>query len=286
MRNFILHRYGDISARTPVEEGVCIFVQACGAVMFGYVTASLGVILSTQSDAAHKVQQYRDKVNVVTKWLEASKLPHRLKKKIKASFQHHFIFQEDQDLVGMTVEVFKELHSGLKAEVAETLLYPLLADLYPKLSEGIALWKLAGICKPLPAPRGSELCRFGYPVDNVYFLRRGTVELLDEMDDCIGQLGAPRAFGLLSSFYKGQNNEKTEKEPDIYLVTVRLLVTSDVWYIEKKVMDHIWRLYPQLEEEMMLVLRSEVRGNPDLWRLAPNHPILTRSFDSEDQEGD
>lgn len=252
--------------------------------MFGYVTASLGVILSTQSDAAHKVQQYRDKVNFVSKWLEASKLPHRLKRKIKASFQHHFIFQEDQDLVGMTVEVFKELHSGLKAEVAETLLHPILVDLYPKLSEDIALWKLAGSCKPLPAPRGAELCKFGYPVDSIYFLRRGTVELLDEMDECIGQFGAPRAFGLLSSFYKGQTDEVTKKEQDIYLVTVRVLVTSDVWCIEKKVINHIWRLYPQLQEEMMLTLRSEIRGNPDLWRLSPDHPILTRIFDCDDEE--
>lgn len=284
MRNFIQHRYGDISAQTAIEEGICIFVQACGAVLFGYVTASLGVILSTQSDAAHKVQQYRDKVNFVTKWLEASKLPRRLKRKIKASFQHHFIFQEDQDLVGMTVEVFKELHSGLKAEVAETLLHPLLVDLYPNLSDDIALWKLAASCKPLPAPRGAELCNFGYPVENIYFLRRGTVELLDEMDECIGQLGAPRAFGLLSSLYKGQMNESTGKDQDIYLVTVRVLVTSDVWFIEKKVMNHIWRLYPQLQEEMMLTLRSEIRGNPDLWRLAPDHPILTRMFNCEDQE--
>lgn len=252
--------------------------------MFGYVTASLGVILSTQSDAAQKVQQYRDKVNFVSKWLEASKLPNKLKRKVKSSFQQHFIFQEDLDLIGMTVEVFKELHSGLKSEVAETMVFPTLADLYPDLVDDIALRKLAGSCKPYPSPGGTEICKLGHPVDNVYFIRRGTVELLNEMDECIGQLGAPRALGLLSSCYKSQTNEESTSNQDIYLVTARALVTGDVWYIEKKVLDHVWRLYPELKEEMMLTLRSEVLGNPDLWRISKNNPILTRMLDLQEKE--
>jgi len=252
--------------------------------MFGYVTASLGVILSTQSDAAQKVQQYRDKVNFVSKWLEASKLPNKLRRKVKSSFQHHFIFQEDLDLIGMTVEVFKELHSGLQTEVAETMVFPTLVDLYPDLADDIALRKLAGSCKPYPTPRGTELCKFGYPVDNVYFIRRGTVELLNEMDECIGQLGAPRALGMISSCYKSQAKEESTNGQDIYLVTARALVAGDVWYIEKKVLNHVWRLYPELKDEMMLTLRSEIRGNPDLWRLSKDNPILARMSDPQEQE--
>lgn len=264
-------RYGDVSAHTAVEEGICILVQFCGAVMFGYVTASLAVVLSTQSETAQRIHAYRDKIEYVSKWSDAAKLPHKLRRKVKESFQQHFIFQDSIDVSQMTVEIYGELSPSLKNEVAGTLMLPVLQELFPNLIGSGALQKIASNCKPCPAKRGVKVFNFGDTSDRVYFLRRGAIEVLDELDDTICHMMAPKIIGMMSSYVCQLNSEEEEGLHDIFLTTAQTLLDSDIWFIEKKMLDRLFDFYPDLESEMIAAIRTYIKRSPGLWRFLPEH---------------
>ena len=109
--------YGDISARTPLEQGYSMLMMLLGVSWYAYVVSSMSLIMSS-FDAHNKA--VRDKMIGVNEFTRAARLPPSLSKKVRSFFEFKLANSQRAFLITKQYdadELLDELSSGLRSDL-------------------------------------------------------------------------------------------------------------------------------------------------------------------------
>jgi hypothetical protein len=114
--------YGDISASTPSERGFAIFTQVVGSVAFGFIIATVTIIIETMDPEAAAKKFRRDEL---TDYLAERGYSKELTKKCKKHFDYYQVHTSSFKELG----VVSELSHTLK----EVILFESRSNILPKI---------------------------------------------------------------------------------------------------------------------------------------------------------
>mmetsp|Transcript_13610 Transcript_13610/g.33385 ORF Transcript_13610/g.33385 Transcript_13610/m.33385 type:complete len:1256 (+) Transcript_13610:103-3870(+) len=166
--------YGDITASTPQERTVAVFMMVIGCVFFAWTTGTITSILTQKS---HSQEVFKNKMEEIIQFLEARDIPQSMRTKVNAFYMTKFptmrVFDE--------VRIMNDLPSGLRKEISAFLFEDVVDS-----KTGVPLFRLLDheakmdLCSRLVRSHWAE----GVPVTSegqeakcLYIVRSGRVEI-------------------------------------------------------------------------------------------------------------
>ena len=183
--------FGDIHAHTTIEQIFVIFLSLIGFMLYGYCLATLASTLG--NNALPKVL-FQEKISGVNNFLSNHKISASLRKRIEEYFE--LCWMKWQGQLGQEHVMFDlplPLQEIMASEIQEEIIkaMPLFAKTDPNFLKRLCLNTITYTYCP-----GEVIIYAGDMGKEMYFLRRGTVEVLDEtMSFAVSTIGAGGYFG-------------------------------------------------------------------------------------------
>ena len=183
--------FGDIHAHTTIEQAFVICLSLIGFMLYGYCLATLA---STLGNKALPKVLFQEKISAVNDFLSDHKISSSLRKRVERYFELFWIKWQGQ----MTQEYVMfdlplPLQESMASEIQEDIIrsMPLLSHTDPRYLKQLCLNTITYTYSP-----GEIIIYAGDMGKEMYFLRRGTVEVLDEtMAFAVSTIGAGGYFG-------------------------------------------------------------------------------------------
>lgn len=86
--------YGDITPTTETERAYVILVAVMSSLVFGFTISNIGQIFNT---IAEKNKNQRDKMSIITSFIQKRGLNKLLEIKVKKFFEYYFQMEENRD---------------------------------------------------------------------------------------------------------------------------------------------------------------------------------------------
>jgi CRP-like cAMP-binding protein len=224
--------YGDITPSTTIEYWVSIVVMLMGASMYAFI---IGTVASLFSNLDSAKVSYWNRIEAVTQYLRSRQVPHDLNVRVRDYYDYlwdiHRGFREDTFL--------DDLPESMRIEVLLNLTQDLLnkVPLFKHCSVSLRNVLLKSLKMQINAP-DDYVSREGEPGREIYFISRGTVEILSgEENQSHGTLGSGEYFGHMSLLF----GEKRT-------ASVKSQTYCELFILKKEDFDCIRTEYPELKE--------------------------------------
>ncbi|XP_061579565.1 potassium voltage-gated channel subfamily H member 7-like [Cololabis saira] len=246
--------FGNVSPNTNSEKIFSICVMLIGSLMYASIFGNVSAIIQRlySGTARYHAQMLR-----VKEFIRFHQIPNPLRQRLEEYFQHSWTYTNGIDLN----TVLRGFPECLQADICLHLNRNLLHNC--KAFEGATkgcLRALAMRFKTTHAPPGDTLVHGGDVLTALYFLNRGSIEILKD-DIVVAILGKNDIFGeLIHPFAKpGKSN-----------ADVRALSYCDLSTIQREDLVEVIDMYPEFADyffnnlELTFNLRDDSPKNPDV----------------------
>ncbi|KAH3873160.1 hypothetical protein DPMN_036387 [Dreissena polymorpha] len=227
--------FGNISPNTNAEKIFSIFAMLLGSLLSA---AIFGNVSSIMLRIYQGTDEYHEKVQSIKDFINFHHLPKNLATRLQESFQHAWSYTNGIDMNS----VLKSFPECLQADICLHLNRNLLNNCpaFQKASTG-CLRALSMQFKTTHAPPGDTLIHPGDILTSIYFMARGSIEIIKD-NTVMAILGKDDIFG-------GDLHDLDTSGKSLYFV--RALTYCDINRIEISDLKDTLNSYPEFAEEFM-----------------------------------
>ncbi|KAH9529763.1 Potassium voltage-gated channel sub H member 7 [Dermatophagoides farinae] len=224
--------FGNVSPTTNTEKIFCILVMLCGSLMYASIFGNVSAIIQRLYSGTAR---YHTQLLRVREFIRFHQIPNPLRKRLEEYFQHAWTYSNGIDM-NMVLKGFPEF---LQADICLHLNRNLLQNCaaFKDASQG-CLRAFSMRFKTTHAPPGDTLVHKGDVLVALYFIARGTIEIL--IDDVVVQtLGKDDIFGENPLQTPTMGKSKCD---------VRALTYCDLHKISRSDLLQVLEMYPEFIE--------------------------------------
>ncbi|EPQ03442.1 Potassium voltage-gated channel subfamily H member 7 [Myotis brandtii] len=279
--------FGNVSPNTNSEKIFSICVMLIGSLMYASIFGNVSAIIQRlySGTARYHMQMLR-----VKEFIRFHQIPNPLRQRLEEYFQHAWTYTNGIDMNMAFPELAEGLQSlGNQDEYVKAVLkgFPecLQADICLHLNQTLlqnckafrgaskgCLRALAMKFKTTHAPPGDTLVHCGDVLTALYFLSRGSIEILKD-DIVVAILGKNDIFGEMVHLYAKPGKSNAD---------VRALTYCDLHKIQREDLLEVLDMYPEFSDHFLTNL--ELTFN--LRHESAKADLLLRSQSMNDSEGD
>ncbi|KAG1945038.1 potassium voltage-gated channel subfamily H [Pimephales promelas] len=255
--------FGNVSPNTNSEKIFSICVMLIGSLMYASIFGNVSAIIQRlySGTARYHMQMLR-----VKEFIRFHQIPNPLRQRLEEYFQHSWTYTNGIDLN----TVLKGFPECLQADICLHLNQSLLQGC--KAFEGATqgcLRALAMRFKTTHAPPGDTLVHCGDVLTALYFLSRGSIEILKD-DIVVAILGKNDIFGEMIHLYAKPGKSNAD---------VRALSYCDLHTIQREELLEVLDMYPEFADYFLTNL--ELTFN---LRDENSKSILSQASDSDGED--
>ncbi|XP_069717316.1 voltage-gated inwardly rectifying potassium channel KCNH7 isoform X1 [Phaenicophaeus curvirostris] len=258
--------FGNVSPNTNSEKIFSICVMLIGSLMYASIFGNVSAIIQRlySGTARYHMQMLR-----VKEFIRFHQIPNPLRQRLEEYFQHAWTYTNGIDM-NMVLKGFPEC---LQADICLHLNQNLLQNCkaFRGASKG-CLRALAMKFKTTHAPPGDTLVHCGDVLTALYFVSRGSIEIL-KSDIVVAILGKNDIFGEMVHLYAKPGKSNAD---------VRALTYCDLHKIQREDLLEVLDMYPEFSDlfltnlELTFNLRDETAKSD----------LVIRSQTTNDMDGD
>ncbi|XP_072315975.1 voltage-gated inwardly rectifying potassium channel KCNH7 isoform X3 [Eucyclogobius newberryi] len=239
--------FGNVSPNTNSEKIFSICVMLIGSLMYASIFGNVSAIIQRlySGTARYHLQMLR-----VKEFIRFHQIPNPLRQRLEEYFQHAWTYTNGIDM-NMVLKGFPEcLQADICLHLNKTLLHD--CKVFLGASKG-CLRALAMRFKTTHAPPGDTLVHSGDVLTALYFVSRGSIEILKE-DVVVAILGKNDIFGEMIHLFA---------KPGKSCADVRALSYCDLHTIQREEILEVLDMYPEFADhfftnlELTFDLRDE-----------------------------
>ncbi|XP_035267249.1 potassium voltage-gated channel subfamily H member 7-like isoform X3 [Anguilla anguilla] len=240
--------FGNVSPNTNSEKIFSICVMLIGSLMYASIFGNVSAIIQRlySGTARYHLQMLR-----VKEFIRFHQIPNPLRQRLEEYFQHAWTYTNGID---MNMEVLKGFPECLQADICLHLNKTLLQQCkaFHGATKG-CLRALAMRFKTTHAPPGDTLVHGGDVLTALYFLSRGSIEILKD-DIVVAILGKNDIFGEMIHLYAKPGKSNAD---------VRALSYCDLHTIQREDLLEVLDMYPEFADHFLtnLELTFNLRDN-------------------------
>ncbi|XP_028289441.1 voltage-gated inwardly rectifying potassium channel KCNH7 [Parambassis ranga] len=245
--------FGNVSPNTNSEKIFSICVMLIGSLMYASIFGNVSAIIQRlySGTARYHAQMLR-----VKEFIRFHQIPNPLRQRLEEYFQHSWTYTNGID---MNTEVLKGFPECLQADICLHLNNNLLQNC--KAFQGATkgcLRALAMRFQSTHAPPGDTLVHSGDVITSLYFLSRGSIEILKD-DIVVAILGKNDIFGEMIHLFTKPGKSNAD---------VRALSYCDLSTIQREDLLEVLDMYPEFADcffdnlELTFNLRDESTKPP------------------------
>nr|XP_033803036.1 potassium voltage-gated channel subfamily H member 7 isoform X2 [Geotrypetes seraphini] len=227
--------FGNVSPNTNSEKIFSICVMLIGSLMYASIFGNVSAIIQRlySGTARYHMQMLR-----VKEFIRFHQIPNPLRQRLEEYFQHAWTYTNGIDM-NMVLKGFPEC---LQADICLHLNQTLLQDCktFQGASKG-CLRALAMRFKTTHAPPGDTLVHCGDILTALYFLSRGSIEILKD-DIVVAILGKNDIFGEMVHLYTKPGKSNAD---------VRALTYCDLHKIQREDLLEVLDMYPEFSDHFL-----------------------------------
>ncbi|XP_072300456.1 voltage-gated inwardly rectifying potassium channel KCNH7-like [Eucyclogobius newberryi] len=241
--------FGNVSPNTNSEKIFSICVMLIGSLMYASIFGNVSAIIQRlySGTARYHAQMLR-----VKEFIRFHQIPNPLRQRLEEYFQHSWTYTNGID---MNTEVLKGFPECLQADICLHLNKSLLENTkaFQGASQG-CLRALAMRFQTTHAPPGDTLVHSGDVLTALYFLSRGSIEILKD-DIVVAIIGKNDIFGELIHLYTKPGKANAD---------VRALSYCDLSTIQREDLLEVLDMYPEFADYFFnnLELTFNLRDDP------------------------
>ncbi|XP_033842314.1 potassium voltage-gated channel subfamily H member 7-like [Periophthalmus magnuspinnatus] len=241
--------FGNVSPNTNSEKIFSICVMLIGSLMYASIFGNVSAIIQRlySGTARYHAQMLR-----VKEFIRFHQIPNPLRQRLEEYFQHSWTYTNGID---MNTEVLKGFPECLQADICLHLNRSLLQNTkaFQGASQG-CLRALAMRFQTTHAPPGDTLVHCGDVLTALYFLSRGSIEILKD-DIVVAILGKNDIFGEMIHLYAKPGKANAD---------VRALSYCDLSTIQREDLLEVLDMYPEFADYFFnnLELTFNLRDDP------------------------
>ncbi len=228
--------YGDVTPdhSKNIELLYTMGVQFLGAGAYGYTIGNIATLL-TNIDVAKT--RHRERVDRVANFMKSKKMPKKLQERVH--HYYNYLWESRQGYDDATI--LAELPDSFKYEFASLLNREILRKVPMfKGADPNMIREIAVCLKPCIYTPGDAICSFGEIGDKMYFINKGTVEVMSQDGrDVYATLRDGDFFGELALLLKQPRN-----------ATIRAVGYCDLYSLSKESFDLVISNYPDFEQNI------------------------------------
>lgn len=237
--------YGDITPSTSWQMVYTIFVQLLGAGMFGYM---IGNIASLLANVDISRTQFQERLEKLSNFMRSRSIPGNLQERIRA--YHYYLW--DTRRGSDEEEVLNQLPHNLRVEVALVLNSEIIqkVPLFQGAGEQLIRQIVLNL-KPLLVLPGDIIFRKGEIGNEMYFISKGSVEIIDETSgDVYATIADGQFFGEIALLMSSPRT-----------ATVRAKDYCDLYVLDQITFERILEHYPEFAAQIrtMAELRNRTK---------------------------
>lgn len=225
--------YGDITPQTDAEIEYAIAVMIVGFLTFGYLIGNIAGMLNSADPL--KTRHMREVESVIA-FMQyhgiPSELQHRILDYYGYMWQRRIGVEEGSILDSLPWGLRTEVSLYMKRDVIERV--PMFREAGEEL-----IRELATSIRPIVVTPGEFVFRIGDPARNMFFISRGSLEVLDARGEVIVTLSDGDFFGEMALLARRRRN-----------ASVRAMDYSDLYVLDGTVFTHILDAHPEFKEHM------------------------------------
>ncbi|XP_054451977.1 potassium voltage-gated channel subfamily H member 6-like [Anoplopoma fimbria] len=224
--------FGNVSPNTNSEKIFSICVMLIGALMYASIFGNVSAIIQRLYSGTAR---YHTQMMRVREFIRFHQIPNPLRQRLEEYFQHAWSYTNGIDMNA----VLKGFPECLQADICLHLNRTLLQNFKAfKGSTKGCLRALAMRFKTTHAPPGDTLVHTGDLISALYFISRGSIEIL-KGDVVIAILGKNDIFGEPINLYALPGKSSAD---------VRALTYCDLHKIQREDMQEVLDMYPEFCE--------------------------------------
>uniref|UniRef100_A0A4X1VPN1 Voltage-gated inwardly rectifying potassium channel KCNH2 n=1 Tax=Sus scrofa TaxID=9823 RepID=A0A4X1VPN1_PIG len=228
--------FGNVSPNTNSEKIFSICVMLIGSLMYASIFGNVSAIIQRlySGTARYHMQMLR-----VKEFIRFHQIPNPLRQRLEEYFQHAWTYTNGID---MNMQVLKGFPECLQADICLHLNQTLLQNCkaFRGASKG-CLRALAMKFKTTHAPPGDTLVHCGDVLTALYFLSRGSIEILKD-DIVVAILGKNDIFGEMVHLYAKPGKSNAD---------VRALTYCDLHKIQREDLLEVLDMYPEFSDHFL-----------------------------------
>ncbi|XP_078002287.1 voltage-gated inwardly rectifying potassium channel KCNH7 [Phascolarctos cinereus] len=227
--------FGNVSPNTNSEKIFSICVMLIGSLMYASIFGNVSAIIQRlySGTARYHMQMLR-----VKEFIRFHQIPNPLRQRLEEYFQHAWTYTNGIDM-NMVLKGFPEcLQADICLHLNQTLLQNCKA--FRGASKG-CLRALAMKFKTTHAPPGDTLVHCGDVLTALYFLSRGSIEILKD-DIVVAILGKNDIFGEMVHLYAKPGKSNAD---------VRALTYCDLHKIQREDLLEVLDMYPEFSDHFL-----------------------------------
>ncbi|XP_060634003.2 potassium voltage-gated channel subfamily H member 7 isoform X6 [Anolis sagrei] len=258
--------FGNVSPNTNSEKIFSICVMLIGSLMYASIFGNVSAIIQRlySGTARYHMQMLR-----VKEFIRFHQIPNPLRQRLEEYFQHAWTYTNGIDM-NMVLKGFPEcLQADICLHLNQTLLQNCKA--FQGASKG-CLRALAMKFKTTHAPPGDTLVHSGDVLTALYFLSRGSIEILKN-DMVVAILGKNDIFGEMVHLYAKPGKSNAD---------VRALTYCDLHKIQREDLLEVLDMYPEFSD--LFLTNLELTFN--LRHENPKADLTLRPHPMSDSDGD
>ncbi|KAF0046227.1 hypothetical protein F2P81_002756 [Scophthalmus maximus] len=227
--------FGNVSPNTNSEKIFSICVMLIGSLMYASIFGNVSAIIQRlySGTARYHLQMLR-----VKEFIRFHQIPNPLRQRLEEYFQHAWTYTNGIDM-NMVLKGFPEC---LQADICLHLNKSLLQDCkaFRGATKG-CLRALAMRFKTTHAPPGDTLVHSGDVLTALYFVSRGSIEILKD-DVVVAILGKNDIFGEMIHLFA---------KPGKSCADVRALSYCDLHTIQREEIQEVLDMYPEFADHFL-----------------------------------
>ncbi|XP_029461478.1 potassium voltage-gated channel subfamily H member 7 isoform X2 [Rhinatrema bivittatum] len=227
--------FGNVSPNTNSEKIFSICVMLIGSLMYASIFGNVSAIIQRlySGTARYHMQMLR-----VKEFIRFHQIPNPLRQRLEEYFQHAWTYTNGIDM-NMVLKGFPEcLQADICLHLNQTLLQN--CKTFQGASKG-CLRALAMKFKTTHAPPGDTLVHCGDILTALYFLSRGSIEILKD-DIVVAILGKNDIFGEMVHLYAKPGKSNAD---------VRALTYCDLHKIQREDLLEVLDMYPEFSDHFL-----------------------------------
>ncbi|XP_066519815.1 potassium voltage-gated channel subfamily H member 7 [Hoplias malabaricus] len=262
--------FGNVSPNTNSEKIFSICVMLIGSLMYASIFGNVSAIIQRlySGTARYHLQMLR-----VKEFIRFHQIPNPLRQRLEEYFQHAWTYTNGIDM-NMVLKGFPEcLQADICLHLNQSLLQSCKA--FQGASKG-CLRALAMRFKTTHAPPGDTLVHCGDVLTALYFLARGSIEILKD-DIVVAILGKNDIFGEMIHLYAKPGKANAD---------VRALSYCDLHTLDREELLEVLEMYPEFADYFWsnLDLTFNLRDENTKLNTLRQRDLYTAGSDSDQEE--
>ncbi len=251
--------YGDVTPTTVNQTIYTMVVMLLGVGVYGYVIGNVANLLAKMDMAR---AQYVATIERMTGFLRYRRVPAPLQREIYAYYKYlwdnRLGYDESSVLDDLPPTLYAELSLVLKRDLIEKVGF--LRDASKELIQDLCV-KL----RPVVFTPGDIVVRTGELGRHVYFISRGTVEVIDpDGETVLRTLSAGDFFGELALIHTQRRT-----------ATVKAVGYCDFYVLDKETFSETLTRYPEFAESIREISEARTQPTEASKSTAPEHSVDT-----------